>query len=321
MSKFVCPICGGSEKCTKSDPPGYFSFFRCDRGFAFGVADDILEMPPETQDRLYNLILEHLLYSPKFGKKDWCFFYEPTEQKDDANDPQSVNLAEALQSYPADLIEQANRTLFNLSVLYPRYSDEFYTEYIDIHASFCTGDNAADDAQGFFTLMVELGYLMIKGTHQNIFAISANGWKKIDALKKQRQEIKQGFIAMSFGDETNFIRNAFHMAIEDSGYAARLIDEKEHNNQIVPEIFYEIQRSKFVVVDVTYPNYGAYYEAGYAQGIGKEVIVCCKKDVFENTEGKYERPHFDISQKSIVIWEDEKDLIHRLKRRIEATVH
>ncbi len=125
---------------------------------------------------------------------------------------------------------------------------------------------------------------------------------------------------MSFRNETATIRNSFKIAIEACGYAVKIIDEKEHNNQIVPEIFYEIERSKFIVVDVTYPNYGAYYEAGFAQALGKEVIVCCKKEAFENTSGKFERPHFDIAQKSMVLWEDEADLVSRLKRRIEATV-
>lgn len=124
---------------------------------------------------------------------------------------------------------------------------------------------------------------------------------------------------MSFSEETDTIRKAFRQAIQESGYTARVIDEKEHNNQIVPEIFFEIERSKFVVVDVTYPNYGAYYEAGYAQALGKQVIICCRKSEFESKD-RQKRPHFDISQKSMVVWQDESDLVTRLKKRIEATV-
>jgi nucleoside 2-deoxyribosyltransferase len=122
---------------------------------------------------------------------------------------------------------------------------------------------------------------------------------------------------MSFREETKPIREAFRTAMQESGYSVAVIDEKEHNNQIVPEIFYEIERSKFVVVDVTYPNYGAYYEAGYAQALGKQVIICCREAEFHD---KSTRPHFDISQKSMVVWKDETDLVQRLKRRIEATV-
>ena len=96
-----------------------------------------------------------------------------------------------------------------------------------------------------------------------------------------------------------------------------MIKDKEHNHQIVPEILYEIDRSKFLVMDVTLPNYGAYYEAGYALGKGKEVIISCRKEEFDNPD---KRPHFDILQKTLVVWEDEKDLMEKLQKRIEATV-
>ena len=85
----------------------------------------------------------------------------------------------------------------------------------------------------------------------------------------------------------------------------------------MPEIFYEIERSKFLVVDVTFPNYGAYYEAGYAQALGKQVIMCCRKTEFDSDGG---RPHFDVAQKSMIVWKDEEELIERLRKRIEATV-
>lgn len=78
------------------------------------------------------------------------------------------------------------------------------------------------------------------------------------------------------------------------------------------EIFFEIEQSKFVVVDISHPNYGAYYEAGYAQALGKQVIFCCKKGS--------ENPHFDISQKNMIFWETEAELVERLTKRIISTV-
>lgn len=151
------------------------------------------------------------------------------------------------------------------------------------------------------------------------YVITAEGWKRIDVLLNEEYAIRQGFIAMSFCNETRNIREAFRTAISSCGYIVKVIDEKEHNNQIVPEILYEISRSKFVVVDITVPNYGAYYEAGYAQALGKEVIVCCQETIF-TSEDKKQKPHFDIAQKSMIVWKDEEDLINRLRRRIQATV-
>ena len=74
-----------------------------------------------------------------------------------------------------------------------------------------------------------------------------------------------------------------------------------------------------LVLDVTYPNYGAYYEAGYALGKGKEVIICCKNDVFKDAE-HHQQPHFDIAQTSQIRWDTTEELVERLKKRIIATV-
>jgi len=61
---------------------------------------------------------------------------------------------------------------------------------------------------------------------------------------------KNVFVAMWF---TPDLDNAFKMiskAVEDCGYIPIRIDKKEHNNQIVPEIFYDIRQSKFIIADL-----------------------------------------------------------------------
>ena len=96
-----------------------------------------------------------------------------------------------------------------------------------------------------------------------------------------------------------------------------VIRDVEHNNQIVPEIRSRIERCSFLVMDCTHPNLGAYYEAGIAVGLGKEVIICCSKESFESDDS---RPHFDIAQQSMIVWKDHDDLSERLTKRIKATV-
>ena len=124
---------------------------------------------------------------------------------------------------------------------------------------------------------------------------------------------KQAFIAMSFDDSMKTARKSIVKAVEDSGYKAMLIDVKEHNNQIVPEIYREIEDSAFVVADLTGQRGGVYYEAGYAVAKDKPLILSCKK----STE---EKPHFDVAQINTIFWEDEEDLYARLSKRIKATI-
>ena len=314
MSEYYCPFCG-SKNANRTEHSDWSTLFHCEDCFKVKINQSILDLTEEEQTKAFHLIYEYMITHNKFHERNryWNFFIDKTDIK---SENENINIAPMLKTYPIEFIEKINRALINLSISFPNYYDHIDTEETVIHSTF---SQDIDEAYSFLKLMLEMGYLnRIKDFE--IYSISAEGWKKIDELKRNLQEINQGFIAMRFGEETKEIREAFRQGMYDAGFAAVAIDEKEHNHQIVPEIFYEIDHSKFIVVDITYPNYGAYYEAGYAEGKGKEVIVCCKKEIFENKEGIYERPHFDIAQKSMIIWDDYDDLKIRLSNRIKATV-
>ena len=136
-------------------------------------------------------------------------------------------------------------------------------------------------------------------------------------LEKFKTNNKNAFVAMKFGPETTGIREAIRKGISNSGYNAIFIDEKIHNHQIVPVMIDEIKKAKFLVMDCTYPNCGAYYEAGIAFGEEKEVIITCKNDVFNSKD----HPHFDIFQKQTLVWEDEDDLSEKLTMWINAVIY
>lgn len=127
-------------------------------------------------------------------------------------------------------------------------------------------------------------------------------------VKKERKKV---FIAMWFSDDMRNVRFKIEQAIYVCGYQPIMIDVKEHNGQIVPEIFREIEESEFVVADLTGQRGGVYYEAGYAVAKEKQVILSCK-------EG--ENPHFDVAQVNTIFWKNENDLYIRLVKRIESTI-
>ena len=323
--EFICPLCGSDVSCRRlsGERNGYIELECYNYNVRYALDDNILYMRDdlEKRERLLDLIVESLIHQPfcttNAAKSHWYFFYNPDYKITESDLPNYINLAERLVNYPNRIMEKISRGLLNLSYYYPNYGD--YVEINNANRRLLferDNNNGLSDLTDFYE---EIGYFKKVRMSQKIYRITALGWQKIDELRKSEQILQQGFIAMQFGDDTKYIREAFRTAIRESGYSERFIDEKEHNHQIVPEIFFEIERSRFVVVDITYPNYGAYYEAGYAQALGKEVIICCKKDVFDSKDKK-DRPHFDIAQKSMIVWTDEEDLIKRLKRRIEATV-
>ena len=132
-----------------------------------------------------------------------------------------------------------------------------------------------------------------------------------ECLSLMGPDIKKVFVAMWFDDSMKKARESIEKVISDCEYKPMLIDIKEHNNQIVPEIFKEIDDSTFVVADLTGHRGGVYYEAGYAMAKGKQVILCCKDG---------ETTHFDVAQINTIYWKDEDDLYERLIKRIKATI-
>ena len=142
-------------------------------------------------------------------------------------------------------------------------------------------------------------------------SILPDGYARIDVLQKNTAYGRNVLVAMKFGDDTIPLREAIRKGITDAGYLAVFIDEVQHNDFITPELLKHIRDSKFVVVDLTHQNNGAYFEEGYAMGLGKPVIQLCKNDT---------RLHFDIAQKNTIMWEVETDISERLTNRIKATI-
>lgn len=68
-----------------------------------------------------------------------------------------------------------------------------------------------------------------------------------------------------------------------------------------------------------YSGKSTYWEAGYAEGLGKPVIYTCRKDVFDD---KPEGTHFDTNHHLTVLWEMDKigEAVEKLKNTIRATL-
>lgn len=155
-----------------------------------------------------------------------------------------------------------------------------------------------------------------------------DGWKRVDEMQQNLSNNKDVFVSMAFNSGTFDTREAIRNGIINAGYSPEFIDEIIHNRQIVPEMFRLIRECRFLILDISDPNYGAYYEAGYALGLGKEVIICCSREMFnkefvteeEKKYAKYLKPHFDIAQKQILVWDDYEDLTKKLEEWIKAII-
>lgn len=311
-----CPLCGGKcqDRVKSNNNAIKFNCQKYNRSFAVGASVDI-QNNEMNQRKLNNLIFEHMIRAHYADDVEnlWWFYYSPDYASDEEDDYYRINLAEI--PYPINISEKIDRILLNLYYINSSFGYRFMV-HSAIYSALFIETRVEEQTFGICSLMVELEYILPEG--DRYYRIAAKGWQRIDELLRNEQTKRQAFIAMAFRDETKAISDAIKTGIREAGYEPLRIDEKEHNNQIVPEILYQIDNSKFLVMDITVPNNGAYYEAGYALGKGKQVIICCSKESFESESEN--QPHFDVAQKSMIVWKNEADLVERLKKRIKATV-
>jgi hypothetical protein len=186
--------------------------------------------------------------------------------------------------------------------------------------------------------------------HVNL-SISAKGYGRLSEIKKHAKDSRQCFVAMWFTPEMNAVyESAIKPAIEyveegeiEPRFRAIKIDNVEHLNDINDEIISAIRRSRFMVCDLSGYRGGVYFEAGFARGLGLDVIYTCRKDwlkseflqnkegdrieVLYNAGGKEikinkEGIHFDIEHINRIEWEEDKpdDFKKRLLTRIKANI-
>jgi hypothetical protein len=150
--------------------------------------------------------------------------------------------------------------------------------------------------------------------------LSLDGWERYQATKKGRFASSYGFIAMKFGDSVldPFVQNIVKPAVKN-GIGYELVDMRDVPRAgIIDNIMRaQIRDSAFVIVDLTHDNSGAYWEAGYAEGLGKPVIYICERQKFEPQD-----THFDTNHCTTVVWsaglEDEfaQELTATLRRSL-----
>jgi hypothetical protein len=145
--------------------------------------------------------------------------------------------------------------------------------------------------------------------------LTVEGWNRAQPLAPLGGTTGHCFVAMSFAADLD---DAYNLGIEpaireDAGYTGGRLKEVEHNDDITDRIMAGIREAQFVVADFTGQRQGVYYEAGFALGLGRPVIWCCRED-------EVSKLHFDTNHRNHVVWSSPQDLRLKLYNRIQATI-
>ena len=182
-----------------------------------------------------------------------------------------------------------------------------------------SGSVNSDELTSLLKHLEERGYIdqpFVPMGLTKTYSLTVEGYERLEEIEKYYQDSTNVFVAMWFHPSMYEVWDkGIKPAINEVGYKPVRIDQKEHTNKIDDEIIAEIRRARFVVADFTHGDGGArggvYYEAGFAHGLGIDVIFICREDKFDDL-------HFDTRQFNHIAWNTPEELKKKLTQRISA---
>lgn len=142
-----------------------------------------------------------------------------------------------------------------------------------------------------------------------------DGWQTVEPTLAAGGEPGRCFVAMSFSKELD---DAYSVGIKPAIESCAmkcvcLRDGPARPDGITDRILSEIRLAQFTVADFTEQNLGVYFEAGFAKGLGRDVIWTCRADEV----GKL---HFDTRHLGHILWKTPEDLRAKLADSIRANI-
>lgn len=165
---------------------------------------------------------------------------------------------------------------------------------------------------------------LMQGTPRGAETLTLKGWQQHRDLLQRGVNSRHAFMAMDFkqADIKQLFNQYLVPGVERTGFKLRTTDHVEKTaGHIDARMRVELRTSRFVVCDLTDNNRGAYWEAGFAEGIGLPVFYLCQKDVHTSQDPEV-KPHFDIAHQAIVKWDlaDPAAAVEELVAMIRATL-
>jgi hypothetical protein len=125
-------------------------------------------------------------------------------------------------------------------------------------------------------------------------------------------ELGYAFIAMAMDKDDHElvdVLEAIQVSASSCKIKAERVDEVETNDRITGRILASIRKAEFIIVDLTKERPNVFFEAGYAEGLGKIPIYLARQGT---------PIHFDLKDYPIIEFRNMKELKEKLTKRFLA---
>ncbi len=302
----LCPI-WGTPASVKSLDIEFLKIIDSPRaGGRYSISEEAITLLPQIDDRVKARLTTWLVDQRRLGNECPEILQQTIMKAEQRRDLSVHDRADRLLQYIGDqTVEIGQKVDFSSS------------EMSNTAVAAWSESVSENEVWYLLNYMKEERWIVGKGNY-HIYTITVEGYARLAELETANAESTKGFVAMWFDNSTDEAwEKGIKRGIEDAGYEAVRIDQKEHNNKIDDEIIAEIRRSRFVVADFTQGEDGArggvYYEAGFARGLGIEVIFTCREDALRHV-------HFDTRQYNHIVWKTSEELRQGLAVRISAVI-
>ena len=308
----LCPVCLGEFKRSASGVADFYLVIGCPRCGEFAIHEDVFD--PGTLSRPHWTKVKRAALSHALRRRQNFPLSADRPELPFITDDALTAFAASGAELPAPT-QQVRNLIAHLGNT-ERRSGEIVGISDDDYPAF-----GAVDGDMLTSLLIELQQrgLITQGRYvgEDGYRLTFQGWEEWESLPTTSAKSDYGIIAMSFNSPelTAFVNDCVRPAAKEVGLSLHRIDDPEIVRAgVIDNIMRQtIRDAAFVVADLTHGNNGAYWEAGFAEGLGKPVIYLCEANLW-----KVERTHFDTNHCTTVVWD--KDKPDEFRRMFVATL-
>jgi len=272
MSLEKCPLCDLALIESRPDSRRrWVAWCHCARCGQFGISDRLLITKNERFASV-RVLLSGIVREYRDAESE-SLFREPFPEIITEHNFETIAHSRGVPTTPP---EQLERLLLAIGKQTPYLGESTGPESLDVWAAraFVPTAEHASSLLGVVKKKEWITETSIDGKWS--YRMTMEGLEEYYELARRSGQGDQCFIAMWYQTEVLDICKKFILpAVEQCGFKPYLVGVDPQDDRIDNKIIAEIRRSRFMIADLTGVRGGVYYEAGYAQGLGRPVMWCC----------------------------------------------